>query len=55
MIGILSTITPPFDMDQIKSQALWSATQAVLIINEHKVRDAAAAFFRRCCFQAQRA
>lgn len=46
MIGILSTIAPPFDMDQIKSQALWSATQAVLIINEHKVRP----FFMRFYF-----
>lgn len=44
MIGILSTIAPPFDLDQIKSQALWAATQAVLIINEHKVRNAALAF-----------
>lgn len=38
MIGILSTIAPPFDREQIKSQALWAATQAVLLIQEHKVR-----------------
>lgn len=37
MIGILSTIAPPFDREQIKSQALWAATQAVLLIQEHKV------------------
>ncbi|CAN0271194.1 unnamed protein product, partial [Ectocarpus fasciculatus] len=36
MIGILSTIAPPFDREQIKSQALWAATQAVLLIQEHK-------------------
>lgn len=37
LIEILSTIAPPFNMEQIKSQALWAATQAVLLINEHKV------------------
>lgn len=37
MIGILSTIAPPFNRDQIKAQALWAATQAVLLIQEHKV------------------
>lgn len=37
MIGILSTIAPPFNREQIKSQALWAATQAVLLIQEHKV------------------
>ncbi|CAN0541124.1 unnamed protein product, partial [Scytosiphon promiscuus] len=35
MIGIRSTIAPPFDLDQIKSEALCAATQAVLIIIEH--------------------
>ena len=42
MIGILSTIAPPFNREQIKSQALWAATQAVLLIQEHKVRKCAA-------------
>lgn len=37
MIGVLSTIAPPFNREQIKSQALWAATQAVLLIQEHKV------------------
>ncbi|CAN0423940.1 unnamed protein product [Pylaiella littoralis] len=36
MIGILSTIAPPFNREQIKAQALWAATQAVLLIQEHK-------------------
>lgn len=36
LIEILSTIAPPFNMDQIKSQALWAAAQAVLLIKEHR-------------------
>ncbi|CAM9418188.1 unnamed protein product [Ascophyllum nodosum] len=36
MIQILSTISPPFSAEQIKSQAFWAATQAVLLIREHK-------------------
>ena len=38
MIQILSTISPPFSAEQIKSQAFWAATQAVLLIREHKVK-----------------
>lgn len=37
MIEILSSVTPSFNIEQIKSQALWAAVQAVLLIKEHKV------------------
>lgn len=37
LIEILSNVTPPFNMEQIKSQALWAAAQAVLLIKEHRV------------------